>query len=56
MVAPVETRPVLRIGQPQLLIDSRPGLGRELGVAPDGQRFLTVAPREWNHRLNYRLS
>jgi hypothetical protein len=45
MAVTVQTNPVMRIGQPELLVDPGQALSGDFSVAPDGRRFLTVSHR-----------
>jgi Tol biopolymer transport system component len=45
MAVTVQTNPVMRIGQPELLVDPGQALSGDFSVAPDGRRFLTVSNR-----------
>jgi Tol biopolymer transport system component len=44
MVVPVQTSPVLHVGQPAMLFEPSPA-GAYAGVTPDGRRFLTYGRR-----------
>jgi len=51
----VQTNPVMRIGQPELLVDPRQASIGEFSVAPDGRRFLTTSDRMVDSPLELRI-
>ena len=54
MVVTIQTHPVLRIGQPQLVLNPGRPFG-EFAPTRDGRRFLTLSPREAESPIELRI-